>query len=159
MELLFLALTDVWWTFSATGLWASLWLLTGLWAVELVWLLARWVLDARETWPDYTAGVFFYSSRLMWCGDPSEYIPEPWLGHNTGDSDVTEYFLWTLVYCAVFACMALTWPIVVAIAAVFGALFAVRGGFRLRRLVWAAMKELKKKAEKDHNHDGTYTKS
>ncbi len=157
MELLFNTLMDVWWTFSVTGLWASLWLLTGLWAVEIAWLLARWVLDARETWPD-DDDVFFCKHRKLWCGDPSSYVPERWLGHNTHGDNVGEYYLWTLVYCVAFACMALMWPIIVAIATVFGALFAVRGGFRLRRLVWTAMKELKKKAEKDHNHDGTYIK-
>lgn len=134
-------------------------LLILFWLVEIVWLLARWVLDAKKEWPHINEGKFFYQYRMLWCGSPKEYIPGDWLGSNTDNTDIAEYFVYTALYAVLLAVISAVWPIVIVLTITIGILYAVRGGFRIKRLLWAAIKELKNKAEKDHDHDERYQQS
>lgn len=50
------------------------------------------------------------------------------------------------------------WPFLLAVGTMYGLLQAARGTRRLQKLLKKAMTKLKKKAEKDHNHDGAYVR-
>jgi len=150
MEILWSIFADIWLTGLIWGEWAALTIFLVLFIIEFGWLVLRWLTDAKETWSD------LHAVRSVWCGDLDTFIPNKWPGENIDETEVGGYLLAVLLYCAAFAVLTLFWPFLVITAATYGVMLLLRGGFRLRRLVWAAVKELKNKADKSHNHNGVY---
>lgn len=152
MELLLSIFCDIWFKGMIWGLWATLAIFLLLWIVEFGWLIARWLMDAKETWSEANM------DRQVWCGDLSKILIKDMPGDDIDEEQVGWYLFAVFVYCVCFAVVILVWPFLVMVAVTYGSMRLLRGGFRLRRLVWKAVKELKNKADKGHDHDGRYVK-
>jgi len=125
---------------------------------QIVWLLYRYVTDAsvleKEKFRNRGRGRCD-RERLVFCGDVSEHIPEPWPGSETRSDDVAQFLGALFLYFLMGIVAAVLWPLLLLYIVTHGSLFLARAVIRFKRKV---NKALEAKANKDHDHDGRYVK-
>ncbi len=158
MELFWEVLKEIWKVGAHSGWWFLGTLIVTLYIMQILWSLWRWIDDAEkqaEDGPDY---IDKDNRRRVFCGD---LFNVEWLGHWKIERDkVIGFYVHIIIVMGVGGGFAIAfWPGLLTFGTMYGLLRAARGSRRLQKTVVKMLSTLKKKADKDHDHDGQYIRS
>jgi len=119
---------------------------------QLGWQFWRWADDAEEREEDNENYITGKERRRILYGNL--FKSWPW---TVESGEVAAWWGFVIGISGIIVGVGIAlWPILLTIGIIYGLGQAARGSRRLQKTVVRMVTELRKKADKDHNHDGVY---